>query len=51
MIKVGNTQINPDGFVGWTKAQFKDAFAGKLSEDIDEVWAKIVKARPKKKGK
>mgnify|MGYP006971426468 CR=1 FL=1 len=42
-------QLDADQFEGWTKKQFLDTFRGKLTEDIEQAWAAIDKARPKKK--
>ena len=49
IIRVGTMQLDADQFEGWTKKQFLDTFRGKLTEDIEQAWAAIDKARPKKK--
>lgn len=41
-MKIGNVSLNPDAFKEYTKEQFFEEFAGKLSTDKEVVWAKIV---------
>lgn len=42
-----NGSIDPKGFVGVKKDEFKKMFAGKMKADIDEVWDLVSKNRPK----
>ena len=44
-----NGSIDPEGFVGVKKDDFKKQFAGKIvGADINDVWDLVVKHRPKK---
>lgn len=43
MLKVGNTTFNTESLKGWTKDEFKKAYKGKISIDIDEAWKEVYK--------
>lgn len=42
-MKIGNVSLNPAAFKEYTKEQFFNEFAGKLSIDKEIVWQNIVK--------
>ena len=45
MITFGKFQINPAGLDGMTRSDFDKMFKGKISVDIDMVWAEVMKYR------
>lgn len=42
-MEVGNVSFNPEAFKDWTKEQFIEAYKGKLTIDINQVWENICK--------
>lgn len=44
----GKISLNPKAFVGWSKSEFKKAWADKLGGDFEAAWNYIRENRPKK---
>lgn len=50
VVSFDNGSIDPKGFVGVKKDEFKKQFAGKIKgASIDQVWHEVQKRRPKTK--